>query len=1455
MSGSLEIYALGTLAIQRDRAPINGFTSRKVEALLVYLAYTQRAHSREFLAELLWDERSQAQAMGNLRQVVFDLRQRLAPYIVVTRQAVALNPDHVTWLDAGELERQLHTASQQWMKSGGPSPTAVDGLEQTLALYQGDFLTGFYVRDCKAFEEWMLQERERLRRQVIEALQRLVDSYLGSGAYTAGIAQATRLLRLEPLLEEAHRQMMLLLIKAGQRSAALIQYETCRRLLAEELDVKPTRETTALYEEIRAGELAASLVSAPPSLHVAEKETSAEPKNPYKGLRAFQEVDAPDFFGRETLVEQLTKRLAEPAEATRFLAVVGPSGSGKSSVVKAGLIPALRSGGLPNSECWLIVEMFPGAYPLEELEAALLRIAVNPPSSLIDQLREDERGLGRAIKRVLPGDDTELVLIIDQFEEVFTFLKDEAARTHFLDSLHLAISDPRSRVRVIITLRADFMDRSLCYGRFGDLVRQRTEFVLPLSPDDLQRAISGPARRVGLTLDTDLIAAILRDVDQQPGALPLLQYALTELFERRQDNRLTLTAYRESSGVTGALARRADNLYDGLDATSQAAARQLFLRLITLGEGIEDTRRRVWQTELASITEHTHALEHMIDVFSKYRLLTLDRDPLTGGPTLEVAHEALIRSWERLHEWLDESREDLRIHRRLTAATAEWMNAARDSSFLATGARLSQFEALAAGSDLALNREEQEYLQVSVAEREWQEAAERRRQAREATLERRSRNFLRSLVAVLVVATLIGFGLAALAITQGQIAQQSAVESQNVALQAGSHAALANFNTDLALALAVEAVKLNPTSAPAQVALAQAAYAPGTVRRFIGHSDEVWAVAFSPDGLTALSGGKDSMVILWDVTTGQTIHRMAGHKGMVLGVAFSPDGKTAISGADDKTLILWDVATGKITRRMEGHTDAVRCVAFSRDGKTIISGSGDKQVILWDVTTGQIIRRMEGHTDAVFSIALSADGRTALSGSYDMTLILWDMATGKMIRQLTGPTRIDAVALSGDAHYALSAGSDTVIYLWDVTTGQIIRRFKRHSSPVYALVFSPDGRTFLSGATDETMIQWELETGQILRRFLGHSAMINRVALNADGRFALSGSTDKTIRLWDLSDGHIIQRFVGHTSVVVKASLSPDGRKALSSSWDGQAILWDVQTGKQLHKLTEGELWWSTFSPDGRTALVAVAKFGVNPIPCDVILWDVETGKIVRRFVGHQSAVFGMAFSPDGRTFMSGDGTGDLRLWDVASGEVIRQFVGQKSGPWGIAFSPDGRTALVGDFFGTLILWDVTSGQIIHQMKAYTAPVNSTMFSRDGRTALTGGSEGAILWDIASGTIIRRFIGGNTHSVTFSPDDRAVLGGISDDTTVLWNVATGQVIRHFIGASEGIQSANFTADGKKVLVSFPDGRVELWRIDSPDELIAWIHANRYVIVLGCDQRQLYRLSPACDANGVFPTQS
>jgi serine/threonine protein kinase/DNA-binding XRE family transcriptional regulator len=754
-------------------------------------------------------------------------------------------------------------------------------------------------------------------------------------------------------------------------------------------------------------------------------------ENPYKGLRAFGEADAADFFGREALVQRLLERLAEPgvgdqglgvgnyAEANsrtpiphppssipRFLAVVGPSGSGKSSVVRAGLIPALRRGGLPGSERWFVVELFPGAHPLEELEAALLRVAVNPPESLLGQLQEDQRGLARAVKRVLPSDEEiELVLVIDQFEELFTLTQDENVRAHILASLVAAVLDPRSRVRVIVTLRADFIDRPLQYVDFGELLRERTEFVLPLAPGELEQAIVGPAARVGVVPEPEVVVAIVENIGERPGALPLLQYALTELFERRQGRTLTLAAYRESGGIRGALARRADETYNKLDASEQEAVRQLFLRLITLGEGAEDTRRRVLHSELSalrkderrttnddshptapssSVLRRPSAMDAVIDAYGRARLLSFDRDPITREPTVEVAHEALLREWGRLRAWLDASRADIRMQRLLAAAVAEWSAAGRDPSYLLSGVRLAQFEGWAAQTGLVLTLDERAFLDASLAERTEREAAEQARQQRElatarqlaeeqqrradeqsraaARLRRRALYLAGALALALLAASAAGIfanNNATLATQNADVArtaqiagdeanhQRRAAEANLTRAEAERLAAEANRlvvergNVDVATLLALRSVKMQytPQGDEAVAGVSQLVY---PERILTGHTGYVGRVRFTPDGRYLVSASIDGTVRVWDIQSGVTLHENR-YPGWMLQVDISPDGMLFVSSGAEGMVYLTARASDVPQRQLVGHSGFVGGAVFSPDGHYVVTVGGTRR--------------------------------------------------------------------------------------------------------------------------------------------------------------------------------------------------------------------------------------------------------------------------------------------------------------------------------------------------------------------------------------------------------------------------------------------------------------------------------------------------------------------------------
>ncbi len=496
-----------------------------------------------------------------------------------------------------------------------------------------------------------------------------------------------------------------------------------------------------------------------------------EVENPYRGLAAFAAADAAVFLGRQRVVDRLVARLGQPGAAGQIIALVGPSGSGKSSVVQAGLLPALADNALPGSAQWFVTSAVPGRQPFEALEAALLRVAIDPPPTLYEQLSSGENGLRRAVRRVLPDDGSQLLLVVDQFEELFT-LTDPQEAAAFLDALAGAVADAHSRVRVVATLRADFYDRPLQHRRFGELLREGTEVITPMSPEELEQAISGPAEPLGVHFAPAVVADIVHEVEGRPGALPLLQYALTELFEARAGSIITSETYRQIGGVTGALALRAEALFAECDEREQLAARQVFLRLVTLGEGALDTRRRVLVSELDDLPLHPLAVRAVLDRFSAHRLLTFDRDPVTRGPTVEISHEALLTEWDRLQGWIDGAREDVRNQRRLADAMGEWAGSGRRDDLLLSGGRLARFTAWAADADVQLASGERGFLDASIELAERAERLELERESQRVAAQRQARQRLR-LTAVAGVAAVIVGALAVVAFLQRQAAQGS----------------------------------------------------------------------------------------------------------------------------------------------------------------------------------------------------------------------------------------------------------------------------------------------------------------------------------------------------------------------------------------------------------------------------------------------------------------------------------------------------------------------------------------------------------------------------------------------------------------------------------------------------------------------------------------------------------
>jgi WD40 repeat protein/class 3 adenylate cyclase len=1180
-------------------------------------------------------------------------------------------------------------------------------------------------------------------------------------------------------------------------------------------------------------------------------------RNPYKGLRAFAEDDAGDFFGREALTGHLIERLAQ----TRFLAVVGPSGSGKSSVVRAGLVPRIRQGALPGSERWNVVEMFPGAYPLEELEAALLRGADKPPTGLLEQLEQDERGLLRAVKQLLANDESELVLVVDQLEEVFTLVEDEARRTQFLALLERAVTDPHARLRVVVTLRADFYDRPLLYSGFAELLRDYVEALVPLKAEEFERAIAGPAERVGARFEPGLLPELVTDVADEPGALPLLQYALTELYERREGSTLTADAYRAIGGISGALAGRADEIYGGLGDSAQEAARQLFLRLVTLGEGAEDTRRRVERTELASMEVDQDALEQAIQQFGAWRLLSFDRDPRSGTPTIEVAHEALMREWGRFRRWIDSGREQVRLHRRLANAAREWEGADREPSYLLRGSNLAQFELLADESTIALTELEREFVEASTAANELELARQRRQN-------RRLKALLAGAVGLLILAVVAG----ALALRSRSNAQHEA----KVALgrQLGAEA-VSEPRIDIAMLLARESLNLDRSTQTEGTLLATLLRAPTVVGTFtMPIEDRPQDVRVSPDGRTLAVITNNAVMRLFSTHTHQPVGKFplgnaeyayVPTTGDILGLGPptgtpTEDGVALVDPRTRQTVRnfglsrLWvnspGVGAQPVVVTRDGRYGFLFWAAGSPDGSV-----GPAYVEKWRLDRGgpsQLVRL--GGTDMVAAAALPGDKVIVAT---DQRISTWNAKTMKEIHSVPTPrTAARAVAaFSPNGRFFAWGLQDGTVHFLDFQTGQVVNSLGAHAAGVVEIAFSPDSRVAESGGDDGLSIVWNPVTGQPLARLSGHgSARVLGADFSADGKTLYTASLDGTVFEWDLTEQHRFGKSfrreypppvgLDEQFGAPPLAISPDGSRFATRLGASSVGIYSTTSTGLVAKL-------EVSAPVAAVAWSSQGELAVTGADGLVQLWDVRgSPKLVRRFRGLRSSnglpetVIDVAFSSDGSLLAAGDVNhtpltvdyrfGTAAVWDVRSGRLLWKARSKEGTVTSVAFSPSGDFLAAGKEGGGVhhkpdhgfaLVYDAGTGRLEHRLGLVGATPFSpviTAFDSDG-TLATGTWAGIVQrWDPASGAQIGHktlVASAPVASIAFDPKSAifATAGG-SDGLAKLWDTNTlRQFGSTFPGDPGQWGNAEFTPDGSKLVVVYSDGTGFVW----PTAIKAW----------------------------------
>lgn len=1244
-------------------------------------------------------------------------------------------------------------------------------------------------------------------------------------------------------LRDAHAALLQFHRQHGETPETTVQVDAFIRQGAATgslLDVEHDRQTaqslldywvTMLY---RAGET-------PPDAVLDEYDATLVPTLdesacPYVGLTAFNEEHQDRFFGRSGLIASLVARLA----VQPFVAVLGPSGSGKSSLVLGGLLPRLKAGALPSSETWTYVPpLVPGPTPLRTLALAVKPSGVSSSEWVREQvplLRADPTHFTRLVDAHAAGT---AVLVIDQFEETFTLCIDDAVRTAFIDSLVRLVDDETTPHRLIITLRTDFESHLVRVPGIARWVQSGEVRVTPLTATELREVIEEPARRVGLRFEDGVVDELVRDILGEPAGLPLLQFTLCRLWKARDGNRVSLKAYRALHGARGALALTADEFFDRLIYQDQETARRILLRLARPSEGLEVTSNRVTRCALYAAGEATDQVDRVLA-----RLVTAGLVRLTPGDTpdddqAEVAHEALIRNWPRLVGWLDDERTSLRQRIRLTAAADQWLMHGRDPGGLMRGAALDE-----AGRYTDLNVLEAEFLEASrdaqtraqlekdaVARREVEHA---RSMAEAATREeqRTRENARRMALAAAILLLLLVVAAAGWYQAVGQMRVASSRELSTHAIR--------QLDTDpqLSLLLAIEAETSSPTGESA-AALRQALEVARDDRIFRGHEGRAWKASFVGDGTSIVSAGADGTLRVWSTGDDAAIRVLKGHEAVVHDFVVSHDGAYLASEAADGTARVWDLGTGQSLHTFEGLRGQFATLDFSPDARWLAAeasaeSDGAGTVGVWDRASGQRVAELHGHAGQISVVRFSPDGAWLVTAADDRVVYVWSVPSWRRHAELKGHEgSLNDVTFSSNGTRVATAGDDGRAIVWETATWRPVATLQAgqaDNDAVSAVALSADGQRLVTG---------------LRRRLPRLSLQVLRAPTPgsfedtfASARTSRVGTTHAAI--WDVNKGAKLADLDGHRGDVYAVGFNPDTSVAVTAGADGTARLWSATTGVQLAVLRghNGQVYSATFAPDGAFVLTAGEDGTAR-------LWVATPREVLGDVTSGDQGTARVAFSSDGQDVIAANWAGTLGRWRVEGLEPIGRWTREDQDPFDIAFSRDGSRVITGSRYprstaalqdGTdedvaARVWSISTGALVAELTGHEGPVHHVALSDDGTHAAT--AVGSLrdarppttssspeehlvrLWLPGSATP-PRVLKGHTariRSLEFAPDARLLYSASDDGTARAWSTRDGTQ-QLMLQADGPLAHAIPSADGRSVLTSGVDGSAALWDVPS-----------------------------------------